>query len=357
MDKRNTKVQYLETIYEKLTRLGTNAEESTWLVKDTRTDRLVVWKEVRLELLPVYEKLRAMEHGGFARVYGLYDIGDRGIVIEEYVSGCTLEDFIERKKTLSKDEVDNYMGQLLHVVEQIHRKGIIHRDINPNNILLSTDGVLKLIDFGIARQEKVNQTRDTTILGTVGYASPEQFGFRQTDERTDIYALGVVLNVMLTGKMPAEQIFTGEPYCEIIRKCIQMEPDMRYQNVGELASVLLNGKVPMLSIVPGFRTGKNWKKVMATIGYAVLGLFTVGYPFTNTKNIPVALLNVLAILLYAWMPLLLLTDFGYPDKKIAQLKKLGKPVCITLRIILALFIFYWGIVIENYLRENYWIVS
>ncbi|MCM1256313.1 MAG: protein kinase [Roseburia sp.] len=95
---------------------------------------------------------------------------------------------------LPETESLDVAGQILEGLDVIHRLKLVHRDINPQNIVISSDGVVKIIDFGIGRMYKELQGRDTEFLGTAGYAAPEQFGFSQSDARTDIYSVGVILN-------------------------------------------------------------------------------------------------------------------------------------------------------------------
>ena len=110
----------------------------------------------------------------------------------------------------------------------LHRCSLVHRDINANNILITTDGNVKIIDYGIVRLFDKSKSTDTVILGTPGYAAPEQFGFTQSDSRTDIYALGVLMNVMMTGRLPSEDTARGG-ISRIIEKCVMiiLKTDMR----------------------------------------------------------------------------------------------------------------------------------
>ena len=115
----------------------------------------------------------------------------------------------------------------------LHANGFVHRDIKPENIMITNNGTVKLIDFNASRIYDKNKSSDTISLGTIGYASPEQLGINQSDARTDIYALGVLMNVMLTGKPPEIKLYNGK-LKKVIVKCTQTIPDNRYKNVKEL---------------------------------------------------------------------------------------------------------------------------
>lgn len=224
----------------------------------------------------VYRQIKQLEHPNLVKIYEVGDTISGCIVLEEYISGRTIQEELEKKGKLCEEKALEYFMQILDVLEIIHNDNMIHRDIKPENILISTDEVIKLLDFGIARFQKENQPQDTVILGTVGYASPEQFGFRQTDVRADIYALGVLLYKMLTGEMPDGE---GKSRREIdgwlekiIKKCMQLDPENRYATVGQLKKALLDSrkvKEPIErqkksqsdnSVLPGFRSGVKWKK-------------------------------------------------------------------------------------------------
>ena len=120
--------------------------------------------------------------------------------------------------------------------ERENDRGIIHRDVKPENVIVELSGRVVLIDLNASRIES-NASKDTVIMGTVGYASPEQMGINQSDSRTDIYAVGVLLNVMLTGKHPSDVLVKGRPG-RIVQKCTQINPDLRYQDALRLAKAL-----------------------------------------------------------------------------------------------------------------------
>ncbi len=136
--------------------------------------------------------------------------------------------------------------ELCDAVSALHSVGVIHRDIKPSNIMLTSDGHIKLIDFDAARVKKINQDKDTSFIGTDGFAPPEQYGFEQTDERSDIYALGVTMKLILNDN------FEKSPYRPAIEKCLKFSPDQRYSSVVALKKALTfskNRKTILLSAV------------------------------------------------------------------------------------------------------------
>lgn len=224
-----------------LTVLGGQPPYQTQLIQDAATGKILVQKAIQKDSIPVYRKLQQLESPHLAKIISCEEQQDIGMVTEEYISGETLDEKLHRQGVMPPEIVKYYIRQLLEVLEQIHAQGIVHRDISPKNVLISTDGVVKLLDFDIARRRKQNQNTDTTILGTVGFASPEQYGFLQTDATADIYALGVLMNVMLEGTLPNVHLTDRKPFCDVIKKCTEIDPQNRYQNAGELRSALKLG--------------------------------------------------------------------------------------------------------------------
>ena len=164
----------------------------------------------------------------------LHCIEDSGetVIVEEYVQGESLLDRIGRKAYLTERETESVLLQLCEGLDEIHAQGIIHRDIKPSNLILQSGGIIRLIDFDAARTVKEHSGEDTMHLGTRGYAPPEQFGYGQTDARSDIYSIGITMRKVL----PQE-------YCgylvKIFAKCTEIDPNRRYRNLQELRRALI----------------------------------------------------------------------------------------------------------------------
>ncbi len=166
---------------------------------------------------PVYAQLQAISHPYLPNIVQVEQHPDHVVLLEEYIDGASLAEI-----TLSEKQIVALMEELCDVLVFLHRHGILHRDIKPSNLLLAPDGHIRLIDFDAAREEKPSADSDTRLLGTKGYAPPEQYGFAQTDARADIYAVGVTMKQLL-GKQTEKR-----PYRHILRKCTEFAPKRRY---------------------------------------------------------------------------------------------------------------------------------
>lgn len=156
-------------------------------------------------------------------------------VLEEYVQGDTLAELLMGAR-LTEREAQQVTMQLCQALHVLHSMGAVHRDVKPENVILrGSDAVL--IDFDAARIYKDESESDTQVLGTTGFAAPEQYGIFQSDERADIFSLGVLLNIMLTGKHPSREMTAGK-MGRIVRKCTMTAPEQRYQSARALMEVL-----------------------------------------------------------------------------------------------------------------------
>lgn len=160
----------------------------------------------------------------------IYEIGD-DYITSEYVDGADLS-----KSKISPKNVLSIALELCDALAELHKNNVIHRDIKPSNIILCGDGHIKLIDFDAARIKKPAADKDTAFIGTDGFAPPEQFGFTQTDERSDIYSFGVTIKLLL-GESYARSV-----YRRVVRKCTRFDPEQRYQSMSAVKSALIRGK-------------------------------------------------------------------------------------------------------------------
>ena len=179
--------------------------------------------------LPLYETLKNSECKYLPGIYSVEIAEGKTVVTEEFISDKNL-----LTANLDEKQVIRAMVQICSALNFIHGLGIVHRDIKPSNILLSEDGDIRLIDFEAARFVRDGKDRDTRYLGTDGFAPPEQYGFSQTDFRTDIYAAGQTMKTLL-GSLSAKP-----KYSKIIRKCTALDPAERYQSAKALADALTN---------------------------------------------------------------------------------------------------------------------
>ena len=178
-----------------------------------------------------YEKLQNIRHLNLPEIYDTLQMDDGQIVLEEYIDGLTVAEVMETDRYTASAARKVLLG-ICDALTVLHDRNIIHRDVKPENVIVEKSGRIVLIDFNASRIES-DASKDTVVMGTVGYASPEQLGLAQSDARTDIYAVGVLYNVMLTGQHPSVNIATGKAG-RIVRKCTAVNPNERYQNAEEL---------------------------------------------------------------------------------------------------------------------------
>lgn len=271
--------------YEIISRIGSGGMADVYKAKDHKLNRLVAVKVMKAEFskdkgfIAKFRK-EAQAAAGLAHpnVVNVYDVGeDKGIyyIVMELVQGITLKDYITRKGKLTVREATSIAIQVSLGLEAAHKSNIIHRDVKPQNIIISTDGKVKLSDFGIARAASSN-TISSNVMGSVHYSSPEQVRGGYSDEKSDIYSLGITMYEMVTGKVPfdgdttvaiaikhlQEEITSPRKYVEdlpysleqIILKCTQKSVDRRYssmsQVIDDLKHSLLDPNGNFVSVAP-----------------------------------------------------------------------------------------------------------
>ena len=249
--------------------------KNTVVVYNDYLQRQMILKILPRQNLPVLKDIMKIKHPNLMEIYDVMDDGINCNCLCEFVFGNNLDKIVYNKMGVDPKIAEKWMVQLCKGVEELHNRNIIHRDITPNNVMVDYEGNIKLIDFNISRERKQSASRDTTVMGTAGYASPEQFGFTQTGFGADIYAMGVLLNFMLTGKMPNEKLCSGK-YASIVKKATQIKEEDRYFNVYQMELALQGNGNKKLSFadkfllnLPGFRSNKTSHKVIAIIGYVL----------------------------------------------------------------------------------------
>lgn len=207
-----------------------------------------VRKKIAIELANpvVWSLISALDCARLPKIEATYSLPDKYVVVYDYVPGQTLEELVVGKGRLEAEEAVSLVTDICEAASALHSCDVIHRDLSPRNVIVAADGA-HLIDLGIARRRVEGATRDTAFLGTHGFASPEQYGFAQTDARSDVYAIGKLLGYMLTGTEPddnAYELLLSNPAVvqPCLAACVQracaFEPSARYQSTEQFASEL-----------------------------------------------------------------------------------------------------------------------
>lgn len=225
------------SFYRELTVL--DEKKNIVLVQDIRNSELCVKKTLDIYSHDVYEQLASIRIEGVPAVKECVADDGKLIVVEEYVQGRSLKQVLDEHGLLNAEQAYEIAVQLADVLVRLHQlePAIVHRDIKPSNIIIEKNGHVNLIDFNAARHVNADKNEDTRMLGTVYFAAPEQFGFGQSDERTDIYGLGATINYIMTGDKPGAGIAECR-FSDILKKCLMVDAKYRYQSAAELRGVL-----------------------------------------------------------------------------------------------------------------------
>ena len=222
------------SFYKELTPL--NEKGNAILVQHIETGKLFVKKYYTQYNDEVYDLLLENNFKGVPKFHLTIKDDEQLIVIEDFINGSTIYDLIEKhQKIFTTDEAINIMTQLCDIIYQLHCQypPMVHRDIKASNIILTDSNTVYLIDYNISRIEDKEKTHDTQIMGTYGYAAPEQFGFMQCTPKSDIYSMGVLLKYILSGNIDNIQKYNG-PLANTIKKATEIDPQNRYTNVKQL---------------------------------------------------------------------------------------------------------------------------
>jgi serine/threonine protein kinase len=296
-----------------LERIAEGGMSTVYKVQDLRLEgRVAAMKEMseaaidpseREEVLEFFQReaelLASLSHPNLVRVTDRFQENNRHYIVMEFVDGQTLETLLSKRQApFPETQVLMWADQLCDALAYLHYQEpkIIYRDIKPANVMLLNDmKTVKLIDFGIARFYKPGKRKDTTEFGTDGYAPPEQYGKGQTDERSDVYALGAMLHQLLTLRDPSTKLFNFPPVRELnpeiservdiaIAKAVAMKKNNRYTTIGEMRVALMGdtGSISYVGVLAGHRerhtvpTGHSLKGDLSS-GIS-FGSIQVGYP-------------------------------------------------------------------------------
>lgn len=320
-------------------------DKEIYLVKDTISGQLLLKKERPISGMWIYQKIKELSSVHLPKIADVVSREDKLFVYEEYLQGMRLDQMMCRG-TLSKKQAVDYVIQLCSLLQLLHAHGMIHRDIQPKNIIVTNDGIVKLLDFGNARMYVPGKSRDTVLMGTAGYAAPEQFGIEQTDASTDIYALGVLLNKMLTGYFPNEQLYDGRHRLrQIILKCIEIDKSRRYSDALSLLQDLKRGEKGyrwkrFVQAIPGFRPQDRHPWAIRLLAYPFIAVawseLTKGIKSMMKLNTPQNILWYLTAMFFTVvLPFILLSNMWELDTRILHLHKHTKGTRFWIRFCLA----------------------
>lgn len=251
--------------YEILKQIGKGGMSTVYLAMDKRLNKQWAVKEISRkgvgknneeivnEVPPDAEMMKKLDHPAIPTIVDIIDdkTSPYIYVVMDYVEGESLDKVLAEYGAQPQELVIDWAKQICEALGYLHsqKPPIIYRDMKPANVMLKPEGNIKIIDFGIAREYKEGNLADTTVLGTKGYASPEHYGGRQTDERSDIYTLGMTMHHLVTGVDPRPADYIYAPIRQwnpelsgglerIIDKCVSPDPKNRYQNCNELLYAL-----------------------------------------------------------------------------------------------------------------------
>lgn len=316
-------------------------EHCVYLVQHVENKHVYVKKILNVYNLEVFHYLKYHHIKNTPWIYEVVEDENKLIVIEEYISGMTLQEQLDRNGVFPETAVINMIRQLCMILKQLHQSKppIIHRDIKPSNIIISSDGILKLLDMNAAKRSRDGIGKDTVLIGTVGYAAPEQYGFGMSSVQTDIYAVGILMNMLLSGRFRQEYITEGR-LKHIIYRCTRLEPRERYQCIDELLQDLdrIDGRTNTKNTAannnldasaasdsstgrnmpeksaryyapPGFRSLKPWKMILATLYYLFILYLGVTFEVKGESNILVIWINRIMIMAVYILEALFFCDY------------------------------------------------
>ena len=316
--------------YRLLKLIGEGGSGSVYLAVDTRLDRKVAIKILSVDFTEDVDRVSrfkqearatsSLNHPNIVTIFEVGEIQDRNYIVTEFVEGVILRARLAAALpgTLDAQETVSIITQVLQALDAAHRAGIIHRDIKPENIIVRADGLVKVLDFGIAKLDASQPasvdhltTRTGVVIGTAAYMSPEQARGQKVDHRTDIFSVGIVLYEMLCGRKP----FEGDTWSDvmaavlvkdpppidssvapvalrgIVERCLEKDPDKRFQSASDLAFALRQATITEQSergpsaVIPNQPASTaSWHKTGFVIAIIVIAVLIAGIVWSNSST-------------------------------------------------------------------------
>lgn len=315
-----------------------NDEHKIYLVQHIETQKIFVKKIINVYNKNVYEKIMTNPINGLPKIFNLIEDDGSLVVLEEYITGETLQDMIDNGHTFSDEEIIKYTYKLCDIVSQLHANtpAIIHRDIKPSNVILTPDGRIILLDLNAAKYYSASESQDTILLGTKGYAAPEQYGFGSSTIKTDIYAIGMLMVALISGE-PLYSHKLNSSLDDIIANCTKINPAERYSSINQLQDELIklidannynfdgyysvnrcddfskaNSLAPKDYTLPGFRSKNPIHMAIAIIGYILI--IYVSLEMKATSSLPSAFEgNILKLCSFCMCMMIVFGSCNYMD--------------------------------------------
>ncbi len=238
-------------------------------ITENRDGKVFVVKKLKIYDVRVYEYIHDNPSRHLARIDTFTEEDGILWVYEECIPGITLEEYIKKNPDLDNRSLKEILVQICEGVKVLHSADppVIHRDIKSSNIMIDDHKNVVIIDYDAAKLKEIGKTRDTRLLGTAGSAAPEQYGFSASDERTDIYGIGMLIKELCPD--------SGH-LLRVADKATRMDPDRRYQNTDMLMDGIC-GFTRNIVKVPGFRSGCAWKAVISCLIFGLILFLSLTY--------------------------------------------------------------------------------
>jgi len=230
--------EYKLSLYETIETIKESNEAKVELVRNSLEDKKYIKISYHSDKRDIFLKLMTIESDCLPKIIELFWCEDT-IVIEEYIEGALLSDLLE-KGNINKRNNAALIKDILNAVDELHKLGIVHRDIKPSNVVVKNNGQAVLVDFGIAKLYFPNLKNDSSSYGTIGYAPPEQYGFSQSDFKSDIYAIGITIKEIA-------QVTDDKSLNVLIQKCTEFDPNKRPESIERVRRLIDINKIQAIA--------------------------------------------------------------------------------------------------------------